>query len=94
MCEVRGGVSRGHRCGNEGGVNQRLWNLMYALGNTGRMTGDAGNPQRRGQAISGAKKIAENGWRVWVEHSRSGQRIWDSSGLAAAPWKPGDRIEP
>lgn len=55
-----------------------IWNLMYALGNTGRITGDAANPQARGKALAGADIVTKNGWRVWVEHKETGKRIFES----------------
>lgn len=59
-------------------ATNRVWNLMYAVGNTGRIAGDAANPQDRAGALSGAATIAGNGWRVWVEHHASGKRIFES----------------
>ncbi|MBG0881935.1 hypothetical protein H0X90_34610 [Burkholderia sp. 9775_39] len=56
----------------------KVWNLTYALGNTSRIVGDASNPQARTSAIKGAEKIAGNGWRVWVEHHKTGERIFES----------------
>lgn len=57
----------------------KIWNLMYALGNTGRVTGDAANPQTRKSALDGAATIASNcGWRVWVEHHETKKRIFES----------------
>lgn len=57
----------------------KIWNLMYALGNTGRVTGDASNPQSRKNALSGAETIvSNNGWRVWVEHHETQKRIFES----------------
>lgn len=59
-----------------------VWNLMYVLGNTGRVTGDADNPQRRSKALDGAAVITTNsgtsGWRCWVEHKDTGKRIFES----------------
>lgn len=59
-------------------MNTKVWNLMYEVGNTGRIVGDAGNPQMRAIALEGAEKVAEFGWRVWVEHHESGKRIFES----------------
>lgn len=56
----------------------KVWNLMYALGNTERVVGDASNPQARASALEGAKKIEQNGWRVWVSHHETGERIFES----------------
>ena len=57
----------------------KIWNLMYALGNTSRVIGDASNPQARKSALSGAETVvANNGWRVWVEHHETKKRIFES----------------
>ncbi|WP_186168254.1 hypothetical protein [Burkholderia gladioli] len=56
----------------------KVWNLTYALGNTSRIVSDASNPQVRTSALEGAEKIAANGWRVWVEHRKTGERIFES----------------
>ena len=57
----------------------KLWNFRYMVGNTGRETGDAGNPHRLSDAVRMAKRTsAMTGWHVWVEHARSGRRIYDS----------------
>jgi hypothetical protein len=59
----------------------KVWNLKYQLGATSRTASDASNPQTRKAAIEGAKNIANrNGWKVWVEHSKTGERIFDSVG--------------
>lgn len=59
-------------------MTTKVWNLMYALGNTGRVMGDAENPQSRKAALDGAAVIERNGWRVWVEHHVTGKRIHES----------------
>ena len=59
-------------------MNANLWNLMYIAGNTGRLIGDANNPQRRAVAIKGAGVVAGNGWRCWVEHATTKKRIFES----------------
>lgn len=61
-------------------MTTKVWNLMYALGNTKRIVGDAGNPQTRKSALEGAAVIEKNGWRVWVEHQSSAKRIFESGG--------------
>lgn len=52
----------------ETAVSTKVWNLMYRLGATERVVGDAGNPHTRKSALEGADTITRNGWRVWVEH--------------------------
>lgn len=44
-------------------ATNRVWNLIYVLGNTGRLTHNAGNPQTRKRVIESAEVIAKNGWR-------------------------------
>ena len=58
-------------------MTTKVWNLMYALGNTARVVGDAGNPQSRKSALEGAAVIEKNGWRVWVEHHVTGKRLYE-----------------
>lgn len=60
-------------------VTTKVWNLMYALGNTDRIVGDSENPQSRKSALEGAAVIEKNGWRVWVEHQSTGKRILESA---------------
>lgn len=64
-------------------MTKKVWNLMYALGNTERIASDAGNPQSRQSALAGASVIEKNGWRVWVEH-----RELLSSGTSAKKESP------
>ena len=60
---------------------QNNWELKYVVGNPEtrfKVTSDAENPQRRSKAVAGAKKLAGNDWRVWVEHAETGERIFES----------------
>ena len=62
-------------------ATQKVWNLMYVAGNPGmrsKVTSNASNPMKRSEALSAAEKVAANGWRVWVEHSVNGTRIFES----------------
>lgn len=59
-------------------MTTKVWNLMYEAGNTGQIYGDAGNPQARKSALDGAATIDKNGWRVWVEHHKTGARLFES----------------
>ncbi|WP_432263348.1 hypothetical protein [Cupriavidus sp. TMH.W2] len=59
-------------------MTTKVWNLMYAVGNTGWIVGDASNPQQRKSALEGASVIDKNGWRVWVEHHKTGERLYES----------------
>ncbi len=43
-----------------------------------RVTTDAAGAMKRGDALAGDEKVAANGWRVWVEHAVSGERIFES----------------
>jgi len=60
-------------------MSTKVWNLMYEAGTTGRVIGDAENPQRRASALQGAATIERNSWRVWVEHHVTGKRIFESA---------------
>jgi hypothetical protein len=60
-------------------VTTKVWNLMYAMGNTDRVVGDGANPQSRKSALEGAAVIEKNGWRVWIEHQSSAKRIFESA---------------
>lgn len=61
-------------------TTQKVWNLQYVAGNPSmfsRVTTAAGSPMKRSEALEGAENIAP-GWRCWVEHATSGQRIFES----------------
>jgi hypothetical protein len=62
-------------------MSKRIWNLKYVAGNPALFTkttefGD--NPLVRTDALKSAEKLANNGWRVWIEHATSGKRIFES----------------
>ena len=57
------------------------WIIKYVAGNPAmftRVTTDAAGAIKRSEALDGAAKVAANGWRVWVEHVVSGERIFES----------------
>lgn len=58
--------------------SNKVWNLVYVVGNTERVVSAADNPQTRANALSGAETVAKNGWRVWVQHHQTGKRIFES----------------
>ncbi|MGA3979019.1 hypothetical protein ACI2UK_24490 [Ralstonia nicotianae] len=58
-------------------MSNKVWNLMYALGNTDRIVGDADNPHARRTALEGAAVIDKTGWCVWVEHHKTGERLYE-----------------
>lgn len=58
-------------------MTTKVWNLMYALENTGRVTGDSGNPQTRKACLDAA--ITKNTWRCWVEHHETGKRVYENA---------------
>ena len=60
-------------------MNTKVWNVMYAPGNTERVVGDGENPQTRNSALAAAAIVEKNGWRVWVEHSTTGERLFESA---------------
>lgn len=65
-------------------ATNRVWNVKYVVGNPAmfsKVTTDASGPYRRADALEGAKHVAENGggWRVWVEHATTGERIFESA---------------
>lgn len=63
-------------------MGTRVWNLMYVLGNTGRVVSNADNPMRKSAALEDAKMVEKNGrgdgWRVWVEHHESKKRCFEN----------------
>lgn len=62
-------------------ATQKIWNVMYVAGNPGirsKVTANASNPMKRSEALTAAKRVAANGWRVWVEHSGTRTRIFES----------------
>jgi hypothetical protein len=59
-------------------ASTKVWNVQYQIGMTFRVSSHADNPQTRRIATEVAKKIAkDNGWKVWVEHAKTGERIFD-----------------
>lgn len=66
----------------ESNMAKKVWNLMYVVGNPAmfsRVTACAENPMSRADAVAGAEKIAQNGWRVWIEHHATAERIFEST---------------
>ena len=60
---------------------QKNWDLKYVAGNPEirfKVISDSKNPQKKSTALEGAKKIAGHGWRVWVEHTDTSKRIFES----------------
>ena len=60
---------------------QKLWNLMYVAGNPKIFTkviANASNPLKRSEAVAAAEQLSKNGWRVWVEHVGTKERIYES----------------
>ena len=65
-------------------MSNKVWKLMYFAGATERMVPHADNPQTRKAALDNANAVAKNGWRVWVEHQRTSERIFESEAERAA----------
>lgn len=62
-------------------ATQKIWNLKYVAGNPQthrKIRSDASNPFKRSDALAAAQKIADFNWRVWVEHSVTEERIYES----------------
>lgn len=62
-------------------ATHKVWIIKYVAGNPAMFTQvrtDASGAMKRGEALAGAKKVAGNGWRVWVEHAVTGERIFES----------------
>ena len=62
-------------------ATQKCWILKYVAGNPAmftRVRTDDSGPGRRGEVLEAAEKVAANGWRVWVEHAATGERIFES----------------
>jgi hypothetical protein len=62
-------------------ATQKCWTLKYVVGNPkmfSRVTTDDSSPGRRSEVLADAAKVAANGWRVWVEHAVTGERIFES----------------
>ncbi|MFP3637636.1 hypothetical protein [Paraburkholderia sp. SIMBA_054] len=51
---------------------------MYALGNAQRIVGDADNPHLGKSTLEGAAVIDKNGWRIWVDHHITGERVYEN----------------
>ncbi|THJ46773.1 hypothetical protein E9536_39730 [Burkholderia sp. LS-044] len=62
-------------------MSKRIWNHKYVAGNPEMFTKvihAADNPRTRAVALEDAEKVANNGGRGWVEHHRTGERIFES----------------
>ena len=62
-------------------ATQKCWTLKYVAGNPAMFTRvftDGSGPGRRGEVLRDAEKVAANGWRVWVEHAVTTERIFES----------------
>lgn len=62
-------------------ASSKVWNLMYVAGNPdmfSKVTANAANPLRKADALADAAKVSSNGWRVWIEHKDTGERIFES----------------
>lgn len=62
-------------------ATQKCWVIKYVAGNPAmfsRVTTDAAGAIKRSEALEGAANVAQNGWRVWVEHVVTGKRIFES----------------
>lgn len=62
-------------------ATQKCWILKYIAGNPAMFTlvrTDGSGPGRRCEVIEAAEKVAANGWRAWVEHAATGERIFES----------------
>ena len=68
-------------------AQHNAWNLFYVVGNPAmfsRVTDCSDNPMSRKEALEAAQRLADNGWRVWVEHKISQKRIFESPAEQAA----------
>jgi len=60
-------------------ASPRVWNLVFEVGNTGRISFDSANPMTRSQAFDASGgALSRNHWRAWIEHHKTGKRIWES----------------
>ena len=62
-------------------ATQKNWLIKYVAGNPAmfsRVKTEGAGTIKRSEALAGAAKVAENGWRVWVEHAVTGKRIFES----------------
>lgn len=67
-------------------MSKRIWNVKFVPGEPGKAVHtatDGQNPRARGAALAVANDLAKNGWRVWVEHAESFERIYQSAPEAA-----------
>lgn len=62
-------------------ASNQIWLLKYVIGAFGvcaHIRTDAASPFIRHKALESAERLAKNGWRVWVEHKETGERIYES----------------
>jgi hypothetical protein len=62
-------------------ANQNIWIVKFVAGNPllfQKIKTAANGPFKRSTALANAQTIANNNWRVWVEHQTTGKRIFES----------------
>lgn len=63
-------------------MRKKIWNVKFVPGEplkSFHSPSDGKNPRTRGAALALANELALNGWRVWVEHAESFERIYQSA---------------
>lgn len=59
-------------------MSTKVWVVQYEVGKTGRVVTDASGAMTRAKALQGAKVIEKNGWRGWVAHHQTQERIFET----------------
>lgn len=62
-------------------ATKKVWNHMFVAGNPKmfkKVRSSSENPMLRSEALEDAKMAGDKGWRSWVEHSVTGERIYES----------------
>ncbi len=60
---------------------KNIWNLKFIAGNPqifNKVRTGTGSPMGRAQALEEAEIINSKGWRGWVEHENTGERIYET----------------
>lgn len=61
--------------------SNKVWNLNFVAGNPevfNRVRTNPASPMLRSKALEAAQHLADKGWRVWVEHHDTQERIFES----------------
>ena len=63
-------------------MSKKIWNVKFVAGNPdifSEVKMASGSPFTRAAADEAFSNLARKGWRAWIEHAETGERIAESS---------------